>query len=399
MNGLGWGWAGFGGGGRFRSLWRVGSGKVAAMRPRLRPLFIGLGPFGLTLACQFPQENTSSFTTNVMLSAGSSGVVETTGAGGGTTAGEASGTTPGVVSGSEEGPGSVETSGGPGTVLDVGAMGDVGDGKPRGCRGKIDFLFVISRYGTMQYYQQQLLAAFPDFIETIKSEFADFDYHIMVVDGDSWWGGTDCDAECPMQCTPGYPCGYTPTTCDMIMGTGTVFPAGYFASNQDCGIAGGRRYMTKDQPNLEKTFECVARIGTSGAPWMGEALAAAVQHNLNGPGGCNGGFLRKDALLMVTLLSSNYDVPEKPWGSEGTPESWHAAVLAAKGDDPEAVVVLNILDAADAPGCHPEDRICQMTRMFPYSLTTDHDEKEYGSAFAAATAMVADACSGFRPPG
>src|SRR5690606_11282151 len=59
---------------------------------------------------------------------------------------------------------------------------DFGDPHPVGCKGKIDFLFVISRLGYMEEMQQRLIEAFPQFIATIESKFADFDYHIMVVD-------------------------------------------------------------------------------------------------------------------------------------------------------------------------------------------------------------------------
>jgi hypothetical protein len=76
-------------------------------------------------------------------------------------------------------------------------MPDFGDGSPVGCRGKIDLLFVISRQANMQYRQAQLAAAFPQFIETIKSKFADFDYHIMVVTGDDGWGSEHCTATLP----------------------------------------------------------------------------------------------------------------------------------------------------------------------------------------------------------
>jgi len=287
-----------------------------------------------------------------------------------------------------------------GTVLDVGAEHDAGDGKPVGCRGKIDFLFVISRYGTMQEEQDKLVAAFPEFIKTIETKFADFDYHIMVVDGDSLWGLSTCDELCPAACeVPDYPCNYTPSTCDYLMGTGTVFPAGGEASNRKCNIAGDRRYMIKGQPDLEETFSCVARIGMSGGDWLGEAVVAAVDHNLNGPGGCNGGFLRKDALLMVTFISNTFDFPEKPFGSLGTPETWRAAVLAAKGGDPESVVMFSIMDTAYAPGCHFNDRICQFVRTFPYSLIVDGQSDEFGGSFAAAAELVDTACEGFVAPG
>ena len=109
--------------------------------------------------------------------------------------------------------------------------------------------------------QDQLLAAFPAFIDTIESKFVDFDYHIMVVDGDDTWGLSTCDEKCPEQCVPDYPCDYTPTTCDTTMGAGVVFPAAYGATNALCPIAGGRRYMAKGQMDLKGTFSCVARLG------------------------------------------------------------------------------------------------------------------------------------------
>jgi hypothetical protein len=65
--------------------------------------------------------------------------------------------------------------------------------------------------------------------------------------------------------------------------------------------------MVKGQTDLAGTFDCVARIGIGGAGKLGEALTAAMHKNLNGPGGCNDGFLREDALLMVTFIQGNPD--------------------------------------------------------------------------------------------
>jgi hypothetical protein len=70
------------------------------------------------------------------------------------------------------------------------------DTKPAGCEGKIDLLFVISRDASMKSSQEKLLAAFPGFIATIQAKFADFDFHIMVVDGDTEWGLITCDNDC-----------------------------------------------------------------------------------------------------------------------------------------------------------------------------------------------------------
>ncbi len=156
--------------------------------------------------------------------------------------------------------------------------------------------------------------------------------------------------------------------------------------------------MTRDQTNLKETFACVAQVGGSGRAWMGEALAAALKLGINGPGGCNEGFLRDDALLMVTLISNTYDYDLKPLGSAGSPETWRATVLAAKQDDAESVVMFSILDPGE-PDCHPDDRTCQMVKTFPYHLLIERDVPDYGPAFIEATELVDVACEGFTPPG
>lgn len=310
-------------------------------------------------------------------------------------------------------------------VLDVGSDHDVGSGKPAGCKGKIDFLFVVSRGAGMTLLQTKLQAAFPKFIETIETKFADFDYHIMVVDGDPEWGLEYCTADCPvLDCKVGepccpvsicpncpepafvgdpccgafdYPCDYTATACDAALGAGVVFPAGVEAANKSCGIEGGRRYMVKGQTDLKGTFGCAAQLGKSGGAWMGEALTAAVQSNINDPGGCNPGFLRKDALLMVTMIANTYDEEGKPNGSAGTPETWTAAVRKAKGDDLASVVMFSILDTGSEPGCLPIDRTCQMVKMFPYSLIESVLVDDYVPAFEQAAELVETACADFVP--
>jgi hypothetical protein len=284
-----------------------------------------------------------------------------------------------------------------GTFLnDVGSDKDLGGGKPVGCQGKIDFLFVISRHATMADIQDKLIAAFPAFIDTIEAKFEDFDFHIMVVDGDDSWGNDHCNKVCTLDgcvsdspALDNYPCHLLDlvTPCDSQIGAGVVFPAGAYASNVPCKIAEGRRYMTRDQPNLKETFTCVAKLGVSGLGLMGEALAASMLESMNGPGGCNEGFLRDDALLMVTFIG-NYD-----YHSKGTPGSWAASVLKAKGGSPEAAVMFSILD----PECPPEDRVCELVEMFPYHLVIDGLLEDFAVGFDEATSLVDDACAEFIP--
>ncbi|MCB9703208.1 MAG: hypothetical protein H6711_15040 [Myxococcales bacterium] len=295
---------------------------------------------------------------------------------------------------------------------------DIGDAKPEGCKGKIDFLFVVSRGHDMKNEQGKLIAAFPKFMETIEAKFADFDFHIMVVDGDPGWGLDTCTDDCPLlqstvgdgTCSvgscpncqppikvgdpccgvPDYPCEYLDvlTVCDETFGAGNVFAAGGGASNKPCKMpAAGRRYLVTGDPGIPETFACMAQVGISGHGAIGEAMTWALYPEINAPGGCNAGFLRKDALLMVTFIGGlDYD-------SAGDPASWAGTVLGVKGD-PEAVVFLEILD----PECSmPEDRICEFVKMFPYHTVGSYLAADYAPIFDEATDLVATACAEYVP--
>lgn len=288
-------------------------------------------------------------------------------------------------------------------LLDVGNSADIGDGAPAGCNGKIDLLFVISREGVMKDVQARLVDAAPKFIATTQEKFDDFDYHIMVVDTDEEWGYGPCEQECGDggSCSNphDYPCNKLDQVgqCDRMLGAGNVFSAGLFAYNEPCSIAGGKRYLTRDEPDLPGTFQCIAQVGGGGRGRIGQALATSVSSQLAGIGGCNGGFLRKDALLMVTLIGSWDDEgePGSELYSDGTPEEWAQAVIDAKQGHAESVVMLDIGDAS-LPW---QDRIWKLTKMFEYSLVTDGLAPDYGPAFKQATDLVEEACAGFVAPG
>ena len=351
---------------------------------------LALALLGLA-GCQPTQGETGSFTT-VQPTAPASTDDSSTGASSSTTGGggaTGSTSTSEVSTGTDSG-----ATGASGTLLlDVGTDKDIGDPKPPGCKGKIDFLFVLSRDGSMKDAQAKLIAAFPKFIATIESKFADFDFHIMVIDGDHEWGLEPCDVDCEKQGScevPGYPCDLLDlvTACDRTIGAGSVFPTGGYATNKPCNIAGGRRYLTKEQPNLTETFACVAKLGISGRDLLGEAMTAAMQPAINAPGSCNAGFLRDDALLMVTFIGG-YD-----YDSKGTPGTWAKSVLEAKKGDPGAVVMLSIVDS-QCP--YPHDRICMLAKKFPYYHLADVAYSDYALAFDKATDLVEVACAEYIP--
>jgi len=297
------------------------------------------------------------------------------------------------------------------STSDTGSDTDLTGEEPMGCGGKIDFLFVMSRQHNLDSIQTQLIDAFPKFIDTIASKFEDFDYHIMVVDTDDYWGQPwQCTHVCPdLACLrgepcclfnlpegkpccplPDYPCGQLGliTECDETLGGGVTFPAGHDATNVPCKIDGDHRYLTKGQSELSETFACIAKVGSGGGNEVGAALAAAVDPSMNGPGGCNDGFLRDDALLMVTMVSPGLDD-----SFTGSVKEWYEAVVAAKNGDPEAIVMFLIGN----PECPDYDDTCKLAKKFPNVLVSDSDELDYGPAFDEASAMAEDACKVLIP--
>lgn len=348
------------------------------------------GLLGLLAACNNPGASSTGFTTPAVTTVPG----ETSSEGSTSTSGGSSST-----SGSSTGSGSADGSSGTSTTdaafPDMGIQPDF-DPQPPGCKGKIDFLFVISRSGLMSWSQDSFVKAFPTFIDTIRGQFDEFDVHIMVVDTEKKWTVDQCLDQCngPCDVAPGYPCSYSPSVCDETMGAGTVYNAGPFTENVPCGLD-EHRYMTAEDLDTPGLFECLARVGTAGGNLMGDALVAAVSPELNGPGGCNEGFLRPDALLMLTMIG-----PEDTAGfeSKGTWQEWRQTVVDAKGGDESAIVALGIIGSDEClPNTDPDFRLCELIPSFPYSRLEHLTLKDYGPAFGQAAKMAIDACSLFIP--
>ena len=131
---------------------------------------------------------------------------------------------------------------------------------------------------------------------------------------------------------------------------------------------------------------------------MGDALVAAVGPKLNAsepaPGGCNAGFLRDDALLMLTMIG-----PEDNFnGSAGKWQEWRQAVVDAKHGDVNAIVALGIISGDDCvPQPDPDIRLCNLIPSFPNNVFAHLTLKDFGTAFDEAAVLALDACSVFVP--
>jgi hypothetical protein len=198
-------------------------------------------------------------------------------------------------------------------------------GAANGC-AKADFLFVVDSSLSMRDRQITLAQSFPGFIRVAEKTLGSSDIHIMVVDTDgrapSELLRRDAVADDAL--------------CEKMRG------AGIRSSEQgdSCNIAGDQRFIVQGQPELEQTFACAAQVGTDGSDFEHpiDAMLDALSPTLNQPGGCNAGFLRDDAILFVTLISDEDDRR-----SDGDPADWQTELLARKGNNSDAVLLLGIL--------------------------------------------------------
>jgi hypothetical protein len=127
-----------------------------------------------------------------------------------------------------------------------------------------------------------------------------------------------------------------------------------------------------------------------------DSMVAAVGQKLNGSGGCNEGFLRDDALLVVTFISDdpNYE-------DAGTPDDWYNAVVAAKHGDPKAAVIVGFTPAfpdCTGSGTTKGAHWAEFVAKFPYSLHASVCAGDYVSTFAQAVKVVDESCDQYVPP-
>lgn len=291
-------------------------------------------------------------------------------------------------------------------MFDMG-MPDFGSPLPKGCKGKIDFLFAISASGTMKNQQQQLVNSFPGFMTAIEDQLANFDVHIISAMAGSTWPLDDCKYctgnGCDPQASPPT-CGAELDQCDKeLLGAGVTFPVGEGASNHRCQLKGGNRYIVDGEPDLTEAFTCIAKVGLHGSARTGEAMVNALAPNINAPLGCNDGFLRDDALLVVTLIQDTYDED-----SAGSVASWIEALRTAKHGDDDAFAVLVLttdVDKGQWELCKYGEYVPVKNRLRLLVEGVDHGfigsicEKTFDQFFSESVSAIVDLCDAFVPPG
>lgn len=337
-------------------------------------------------------------------------------------------------------PDSTETEG-TGPLLDLGEepATETEDGALDGCKG-VDFLFVVDNSGSMASHQQALVASFPGFIEAMEVQLAEMgadSIQVMVTDTDevsAWPPHPMCEEACIFQNFTGLcpltqaPCEtYSPMcmntcmddptgtcgpvecaeltgcddACECALGTGIVEDK----DGVDCGILSGSSFMDETQPDPLAAFSCMATVGTGGTGGerpMGSMMAALEGPN-NQAGGCNEGFLREEAILVVTIVTDEDDE-----SSPLEPDAWAQAVLAAKNEIEEGVVVLGLISDYGLPGAtciadsgpggaEAAPRLNSFVDSVERSLAGSICAENYSEFFAEAVGLIDLACEQYTP--
>lgn len=255
-----------------------------------------------------------------------------------------------------------------------------------GC-DKIDFLFVVDNSVSMEDEQANLITSFPGFIDGISTSIEGVeDFHVGVVTSDTY-------AAAPQHCR--------------FVGGLVIETGGAFSSDSVCGpYAEGENYMT-EVDDLNATFSCAARVGASGQAIERpmDAAIAAITGVGAGPGECNEGFLRDDALLVLVVITDEWDGPDDPEGqtSAGTPQQWYDTIIDAKGGATQVAAVTLVNEGNVCPPPEPFNdgvRLVEFTALFGGNgFLGGVCQPDYGPVFSNAIDVVADACAGFVPAG
>ena len=276
-------------------------------------------------------------------------------------------------------------------VPDTGGNPDTGQSD--GCT-KVDLLFVIDNSESMSGEQANLIASFEGFIDETRDALADAeDFHIGVTTTDANFGNA---AGCNR---------------DGALVTAT---SGENSSGGTCGpYAAGGPYMT-DADDLYDVFACAAQVGTAGIPFERpmDTMRAALGPELQGVGGCNEGFTRTDALLVVVIITDEEDRLDSEViqnGSAGDPQDWFDDLVALRGGVEENIVVLSLVglfppnacpdDGGEHEGAETALRLIQFTEMFTHGTVGDICAPQYDAFFADAVSVIDLACDEFEPAG
>jgi hypothetical protein len=244
---------------------------------------------------------------------------------------------------------------------------------------KVDFLFVIDNSASMFDHHRELVDSVDTFTEGIEQVIdRKTDLHVGVVTTDTYSGNDD---ECK------------------VLGGLVTATSGAHSSEMRCGPFAEGNYMT-EADDIATDFACAAMVGTQGSDIERpmDAMIAAID-DYGSAAECNAGFLRSDALLVVIMVTDEWDGPGDPEdsGSQTGADEWRKALVDAKGSTDAVVFVALVNETARQCSPHHERNdgtpLVEFAESLPFGFTGSVCE-DYGATFDEALQVVAAACSG-----
>jgi len=281
---------------------------------------------------------------------------------------------------------------------------------PEGCE-KIDLLFVLNNRGSSLLADQDWLreeaelqaARMLGLVDALTAEAANYDLHVMVAPLQPGFK-TTADKWCAPGCDPDMmPCDEVPEyvcvedsweECDWALGVGKVFPRGVGASNALCPTSEGRNFARSQDPTFSEAIDCILRVGHSGdgKEYPARTPLEALKSEMVSEGGCNAGFLRDDAMLVVVMVVNGDQ------GSPGTPEEWAQELLAVKDGYGDGIVFVAITETV-GPDCGSFDRIRLFAEAMPNHVLGCDSAEDYTPIVIEAIDTIDAVCDKFIPPG
>jgi hypothetical protein len=309
------------------------------------------------------------------LGCGSAGAVDVAPGGSGGTGGVPAEPTPSTPSG-------VGSSGGSSPIF----MDDMPSTAPPKRCDKVDFLFVVDNSASMADKQDKLARSFAGFNQITEETLGTNDYQIMVIDTDD-----DNSEDFPLD----------DKDCAGRLGAGRRTSSACYGPPSEESVG----YLISDeQSSLAEQFACLARVGVFGDvdERPAEALLSATGAIDNDLDTCNRGFLRDDAVLVVTIITDEEDDQ-----SSGDPDSWRRQLLAVKNGNEQSIVMLGLIADRQVPGGLPggpcdldsveAPRLQRFVESFERGSLGSVCAPDYASFFAQAVSEIDTACQEFVP--
>jgi hypothetical protein len=263
-------------------------------------------------------------------------------------------------------------------------------GPPDTC-DKVDFLYVVDNSSSMLFEQQKLAQSFIGFSQVVDEVLSANDHQIMVVDTDAFNGNDSLIVGEQPEDDP----------CIGVLGAGLRIGS----EGQSCELQGPQHYMLDGQPSPASSFSCLANVGILGQAdeQPVAALLAATGATSSDAEACNAGFMREDAVLVVTIITDEED-EETP----GDPADWKRALLDVKGGNEAGIVMLGLISDVNEDGTRAPDGLCatdtaaaprlqEFVRSFERGSVGSICAPDYSQFFADAVSVIDTSCREFSP--